>query len=113
MADGQVLGITADDVDSALVKPPAPMLILGAISAAASLILFVSTTHFAQLIGYLLGTFVTILAISLFRRGDARRSSSPLYSPVAWMNRAAIAVLLTGIVCGMAHIYYLAQRVSG
>jgi hypothetical protein len=113
MVEGQVLGITSDDVDSALVKPPAPMLMVGAIASLASLILFVWTTHFAQLIGYVLGTFVTILAISLFRRGDARRSSSPLYSPVPWMNRVAIAVLLIGIVCGVVHIYYLAQRVTG
>jgi hypothetical protein len=88
-------------------------LLIGAICALASLALFVSEGHASHLIGYALGTVLTILAVADFRRTDARRSASPLYSPVPWMNYLAVAVLLVGIGCGIGHIYYLAQRTVG
>lgn len=96
-----------------LVKPPALRLLIGAVCALTSLALFVSEGHASHLVGYALGTVLTILAVADFRRTDARRSASPLYSPVPWLNYAAVAVLLVGIGCGIGHIYYLAQRTVG
>jgi hypothetical protein len=113
MAGPESDGLSTDEASNDLLKPPAAMLVFGAAAAILSLVLLVPGTRWAHIAGYVLGTFVAILAISLFRRADARRSTSPLYSPMPWMGRAAIAILLLGVFCGIAHVYYLAQRVGG
>jgi hypothetical protein len=112
MAEAEYTGESAD-LSASVVKPPKTQLAIAAAAALVSLLAFVPSTRAAHFAGYLLGTFVTILAVALFRRSDASRSSSPLYSPVSWMSRAAIAILTLGILCGVGHIYFLAQRVAG
>jgi hypothetical protein len=98
---------------AALVKPPWLILAAAAICALASLVLFAGDSRATHWIGYVLGTFVTIFSVALYRRADASRSSSPLYSPVPSLSYVALVVLTIGLASGIGHIYYIAQRVTG
>lgn len=95
-----------------LVGPPAPLLAVAAAAAIATAVLLIFTSRWTHVGGYICGTFVTIFAVALFRRMDAQRSTSPLYSSKPWMGRLAIAVLVAGVALGVVNIYYLAQRVG-
>jgi hypothetical protein len=96
-----------------VIKPPWPLLLLGGLAAILSFALIFPGERPGHFAGYLLGTFGVILLIAQFRRSDARRSSSPLYSPIRLLSQTAVAVLVVGVGCGAVNIYYLAQRVAG
>jgi hypothetical protein len=102
------VGETADEI----IKPPWYLLILGGISALFSLVLLLIGGRPSHVAGYVLGTFGVITVIAQFRRLDARRSSSPLYSPVSSLSKVAVAILIVGVGCGIANVYYLAQRAA-
>lgn len=101
----------AADSESALVKPPSSLFALAALFASVSVALFAGNSSFAHWVGYVLGSFLTIFTVALFRRTDAGRSSSPLYSPEPWLSTATLIVLAVGLISAIGHIYYLAQQV--
>jgi len=101
------------ELADSVIKPPWPLLLLGGFAALLSFALIFLGERPGHFTGYLLGTFGVILLIALFRRSDARRSSSPLYSPIRLLSQTAGVILVVGIGCGAVNIYYLAQRVAG
>lgn len=78
-------------------------------TAAASVGLFAPSTQNAHLLGWFLGSVVTIFFIALYRVGDRKASASPWYSPRQGQARLAVAVLVIGFACAALHAYYYAH----
>lgn len=100
----------ADDPGAELVRPPKALLVQAGLCAAASVLLHLPDGRWADLAGYLLGTFGTILLVAMFRREDARRSASPWYSPEPGLAVAATVILVLGILSSLPHIWHLAEQ---
>lgn len=94
-----------------LVKPPLSALVVGGGGALLSVMLHVFDPRWVSWTGYLLGSFVTILAVAFYRREDTARSSGPWYSPQPNQRFIAMAVLVVGIASAAGHVWSLAQRI--
>lgn len=94
--------------DHPLVPPPVVPLVVGALTALASVVLLLRTDEIAHTVGWAAGSLVTILAVALFRRGNIRASSSSYFSPRPRRERFAALVLVVGFVAAGAHAYFLA-----
>lgn len=91
-----------------LVFAPVRLLGLAVATAAASVLALAIEGQAAHLVGWLSGSILTILAVSLFRVRDVRASTSPWYSPQRYPDLLAIAVLVIGLVSAGFHAYYFA-----
>ncbi len=84
----------------------------GVAAVVVSLLAQVPGTRAAHWVGYVLGSFVTILLVALYRRTDRRASSSPWYSPRPTLDRVAFTALLLGVASAVLHAYFIAVDVA-
>lgn len=97
------------DPAAGVVKPPKALLIAGALASFSSVILHLPGERWANALGYLLGTFVSIFLVAFYRREDARRSASSRYSPEPTQAPIATGILIVGILSALPHVFHLAE----
>jgi len=100
-----------------ITKPPVPAFVLVVLSALIPMLLLpISTGGIAQLghgVGYILGTFGTIGALTLFILADNKKQLAGAYNGWRFSARqVSILVVMVGWISGIAHIFFYALEVS-
>lgn len=110
-------GSPATSEDEEALRPPLALLAVAGVAIVASALLLFIQGEAADLIGYVLATVVTVLAVALYRSVDSRRRSRPTYViPVIAqkLNPTVITwvLLLLGVVLGVIHVWGFADSVA-
>lgn len=94
------------------VHPPTPLLVAAGSSVAVAAALFPLSLLPTHIIGYLLGSFVTITLVAQYRTLTQRRRRNPYFSPRPGELRVATGLLVLGTVVAAAHVWVIATHLS-
>lgn len=100
-------------LDESPVSPPVGWLVAAGITVVFALLLTVLVDdRWGRLLGYVLGTLVTISLIAVFRSKDQRARMSALYSPREHLRAIQILIMTAGILIGGYEAFRFALAVA-
>jgi hypothetical protein len=94
------------------VRPPASLLVLAACCVGSSAILLVLPGLLTHVVGYVLGSVVTIALVGVFRRTDVQRGQQALYLPRASLTRYAGVIAAVGVAAAAVHTWSIATELA-
>ncbi len=89
--------------------PSAPLLIATAIVVAFSALLLLMDGSWWHIVGYLLGTVLTIGLVTVYRRDDLAKRSRSAYVARPVLSAIAVGLIVAGFLIAMAHVWALAN----
>ncbi len=95
------------------VAPPRTLLSSAAFCVAVSLVLVAPRVFVLHVAGYLLGSFVTIGLVVLYRRLDLERRGRPGYLADPRLAVAATALAAAGTLFAGLHVWWIATELAG
>lgn len=103
---------TGDSAQQGPIAPPVGLLVTAAMTVGISVALFPLSLISTHVIGYVLGSFVTITLVALYRSTAQRRRRNPYYSPRPGLRRGATLVLAAGTIVAAAHVWVIATHLA-
>jgi len=94
------------------VGPPVLVLSAAIAATAAAWALVPVGSQGIRLVGWALGSLLTVTLVSLYTAKDARRSQSTLYAAKPGLTRLRSLVLLAGVVAAAVHAFAFATKVA-
>jgi hypothetical protein len=95
------------------VAPPRTLLSSAAFCVAVSLVLVAPRIFALHVLGYVLGSFVTIGLVVLYRRLDLERRGRPGYVANHRLALAATALAAAGTLFAAIHVWWIATELAG
>jgi hypothetical protein len=88
------------------------MLVAAVITAAGSAAFLPAVSFGSHVMGYVLGSFVTIGLVASFAQIRTRRQQNPLYSPLPGMRALSVIALTVGISAAAIHVVFIARELA-
>ncbi len=107
-------GADSADADANVerVRPPASLLVIAAFCVGSSGTLLVLPGLLTHVVGYALGSVVTIALVGVFRRTDVQRRQHPLYLPRGALTRYAGVIVPLGLAVAAVHTWSIATELA-
>lgn len=95
-------------------RPPISVLVLAVLAVAAAFALLTLTGFSAHIVGYLLGSFVSVILVTIFIKIDLRRRNSRdvVYLEARGVRFIWSFVLASGIAACVLHAWYMAAELA-
>lgn len=103
---------SADTITPA-VHPPRELLLLACGSVAVGAALLLLNTTAANVVGYVLSSFVTIGLLAAYQRVDVGRRNRANYTPQPWLGRFGPFIALAGVIVAAIHVWRIATELAG